>query len=81
MAAILSGVLQAPLTAIFLIAEITGGYALFIPLMLAVSMAYLITKNSLNHTIYTKELAEKDALLSFDKDQSVLTLMTLDSVI
>jgi chloride channel protein, CIC family len=81
MAAILAGVLQAPLTAIFLIAEITGGYALFIPLMLAVSMAYLITKNSLNHTIYTKELAEKDALLSFDKDQSVLTLMTLDSVI
>ena len=81
MAAILAGVLQAPLTAIFLIAEITGGYTLFIPLMLAVSMAYLITKNSLNHTIYTKELAEKDALLSFDKDQSVLTLMTLDSVI
>lgn len=81
MAAILAGVLQAPLTAIFLIAEITGGYALFIPLMLAVSMAYMITKNSLNHTIYTKELAEKDALLSFDKDQSVLTLMTLDSVI
>ena len=81
MAAILAGVLQAPLTAIFLIAEITGGYALFIPLMLSVSMAYLITKNSIDHTIYTKELAEKDALLSFDKDQSVLTLMTLDSVI
>jgi CIC family chloride channel protein len=81
MAAILAGVLQAPLTAIFLIAEITGGYALFIPLMLSVSMAYLITKNSIEHTIYTKELAEKDALLSFDKDQSVLTLMTLDSVI
>lgn len=81
MAAILAGVLQAPLTAIFLIAEITGGYELFIPLMLAVSMAYMITKNSLDHTIYTKELAEKDALLSFDKDQSVLTLMSLDTVI
>ncbi|MFM1807881.1 MAG: hypothetical protein RLZZ242_606 [Bacteroidota bacterium] len=81
MAAIVAGVLQAPLTAIFLIAEITGGYELFIPLMLAVSMAYMITKNSLDHTIYTKELAEKDALLSFDKDQSVLTLMSLDTVI
>ena len=81
MAGILAGVLQAPLTAIFLIAEITGGYELFIPLMLCVSMAYLIAKNNLSHTIYTKELAEKDALLTYNKDQSVLTLMNLDSVI
>jgi CIC family chloride channel protein len=64
-----------------LIAEITGGYELFIPLMLCVSTAYLISKNNLSHTIYTKELAEKNALLTFDKDQSVLTLMNLDSVI
>jgi CIC family chloride channel protein len=48
---------------------------------LCVSTAYLISKNNLSHTIYTKELAEKNALLTFDKDQSVLTLMNLDSVI
>ena len=81
MAGIVAGVLKTPLTAIFLIAEITGGYELFIPLMLCVSTAYLISKNNLSHTIYTKELAEKNALLTFDKDQSVLTLMNLDSVI
>ncbi len=81
MAGIVAGVLKAPLTAIFLIAEITGGYELFVPLMLCVSTAYLISKNNLSHTIYTKELAEKNALLTFDKDQSVLTLMNLDAVI
>ncbi len=81
MAGLIAGVLHAPLTAIFLIAEITGSYELFVPLMLTVSMSFLITKNSLEHTIYTKELAEKGALLTHDKDQSVLTLMKLDSVI
>lgn len=81
MAGLIAGVLHAPLTAIFLIAEITGGYELFVPLMLTVSMSFLITKNTLEHTIYTKELAEKDALLTHDKDKSVLTLMSLESVI
>lgn len=81
MAGLIAGVLHAPLTAIFLIAEITGGYELFVPLMLTVSMSFLITKNTLEHTIYTKELAEKDALLTHDKDKSVLTLMNLDSVL
>lgn len=81
MAGLIAGVLHAPLTAIFLIAEITGGYELFVPLMLTVSMSFIITKNTLEHTIYTKELAEKDALLTHDKDKSVLTLMKLDTVI
>ena len=81
MAGLIAGVLHAPLTAIFLIAEITGSYELFVPLMLTVSMSFLLTKNSLEHTIYTKELAEKDALLTHDKDQSVLTLMKIDAVI
>ena len=81
MAGLIAGVLHAPLTAIFLIAEITGGYELFVPLMLTVSMSFLITKNAMEHTIYTKELAEQDALLTHDKDKSVLTLMNLDSVI
>ena len=81
MAGLIAGVLHAPLTAIFLIAEITGGYELFVPLMITVSMSFIITKNSIEHTIYTKELAEKGALLTHDKDKSVLTLMKLDSVI
>ncbi|HMC00344.1 MAG TPA: chloride channel protein [Flavobacteriaceae bacterium] len=81
MAGLIAGVLHAPLTAIFLIAEITGGYELFVPLMITVSMSFIITKNAIEHNIYTKELAEKGSLLTHDKDQSVLTLMTLDSVI
>lgn len=81
MAGLIAGVLHAPLTAIFLIAEITGGYELFVPLMITVSMSFIITKGILEHTIYTKELAEKGALLTHDKDQTVLTLMSLDSVI
>ena len=59
MAGLIAGVLHAPLTAIFLIAEITGGYQLFVPLMITVSMSFIISKNSLNYTIYNKELAEK----------------------
>ncbi|MBB3124267.1 CIC family chloride channel protein [Mesoflavibacter sabulilitoris] len=81
MAGLIAGVLHAPLTAIFLIAEITGGYELFIPLMIAVSMSFIIKKNAFDYTIYTRELALKGELLTHDKDQSVLTLMTLDSVI
>ncbi|MDB9721099.1 chloride channel protein, partial [Winogradskyella sp.] len=81
MSGLIAGVLHAPLTAIFLIAEITGGYALFIPLMITASMSFIINKNGLDHTIYTKELLEKGALLTQDKDKNVLTLMTLDAVI
>ncbi len=81
MAGLIAGVLHAPLTAIFLIAEISGGYELFVPLMITVTISFLITKNSLEHTIYTRELAKRGELLTHDKDKNVLTLMTLDSVI
>ncbi|MBR9757605.1 MAG: chloride channel protein [Algicola sp.] len=81
MAGLIAGVLHAPLTAIFLIAEITGGYALFVPLMITVSISFILTKNAMEHTIYTRELAEKGALLTHDKDKSVLTLMNIDNVI
>jgi len=81
MAGLVAGVLHAPLTAIFLIAEITGGYELFVPLMITSSMSFIINKNGLDHTIYTKELIEKGALLTQNKDKSVLALMKLDSVI
>ena len=81
MAGLIAGVLHAPLTAIFLIAEITGGYQLFVPLMITVSMSFIIKKNSFPHTIYTKELAEKGALLTHNKDENVLTVMHLKNVI
>jgi len=81
MAGLIAGVIHAPLTAIFLIAEITGGYQLFVPLMITASISYLITKNVVDQTIYTRELAQRGALLTHDKDQTVLTLMQLDDVI
>lgn len=81
MAGLIAGVIHAPLTAIFLIAEITGGYELFLPLMITVAISYMITKNYMEHTIYTRELAERGDLLTHNKDQNVLTLMTIDSVI
>ncbi|MFH6602855.1 chloride channel protein [Maribacter algicola] len=81
MAGLIAGVLHAPLTAIFLIAEITGGYELFVPLMITAAISYLITKNAVDHTIYTRELAEQGALLTHDKDENVLNVMQLDDVI
>jgi CIC family chloride channel protein len=81
MSGLIAGVLHAPLTAIFLIAEITGGYELFVPLMITTAISFLITKNTLDYSIYTRELAEQDALLTHNKDQTVLTLMKLDNVI
>lgn len=81
MAGLIAGVLHAPLTAIFLIAEITGGYELFVPLMITASMSFIINKSGVDHTIYTKELMEKGALLTQNKDKNVLTLMKLDAVI
>lgn len=81
MAGLIAGVIHAPLTAIFLIAEITGGYQLFVPLMITASISYLITKNALDYTIYTKELAKIGAVLTHNKDQMVLGLMEMDDVI
>lgn len=81
MAGLIAGVIHAPLTAIFLIAEITGGYQLFVPLMITASISYLITKNALDYTIYTKELAKIGAVLTHNKDQMVLTLLEMDDVI
>ncbi|MDC6387768.1 chloride channel protein [Maribacter sp. PR1] len=81
MAGLIAGVQHAPLTAIFLIAEITGGYGLFVPLMITASISYLITKNTIDYTIYTRELAESGDLLTHNKDKAVLTLMRLDDLI
>ncbi len=81
MAGLIAGVIHAPLTAIFLIAEITGGYQLFVPLMITASISYLMTKNALDYTIYTKELAKIGALLTHNKDQMVLNLMEIEDVL
>jgi len=81
MAGLIAGVLHAPLTAIFLIAEITGGYELFIPLMITVGISFSVKKSAIDYTIYTRELTEKGQLLTHNKDQNVLTLMTLNAII
>ena len=81
MAGLMAGILQAPLTAIFLIAEITGGYELFIPLMIVASISFIITKRYIPHNIYAAELAKRGELLTHDKDKNVLMLLDLDKLI
>ncbi len=81
MAAIMSGVMHAPLTAIFLIAEITHGYGLFIPLMITSTISYLTIMYFEPHSIYTKRLAQRGELITHHKDKAVLTLMKLNKVL
>tara|TARA_R110002012_G_scaffold263456_1_gene446355 strand:+ start:204664 stop:206457 length:1794 start_codon:yes stop_codon:yes gene_type:complete len=81
MAGLMAGVLHAPLTAIFLIAEVTGGYELFIPLMITAAISYAITKYAHPHSVYNMELGRKGELITHDKDHAVLTLMDIDKVI
>ncbi len=81
MAGLMAGVLHAPLTAIFLIAELTHGYELFIPLMITAAISYMITSKFQPHSVYTMELAQRGDLLTHDKDQTVLTLMNISQVI
>lgn len=78
MAGSISGMMHAPLTGIFLSAEITGGYLLIVPLMIVASIAYLINKGVLKYSIYTKALAVKGSLLSQEnKDHKVLRQLKL----
>ena len=81
MAGLLAGVLHAPLTAIFLIAELTSGYELFIPLMLTATISFGITKYFSSHSVYNMELGRKGELITHDKDHAVLTLMEIEKVI
>jgi CIC family chloride channel protein len=81
MAGLMAGVLHAPLTAIFLIAELTGGYELIVPLMITAVISFLITTKFQPHSVYTMELAARDELLTHDKDHKVLTLLNIDQVI
>jgi CIC family chloride channel protein len=81
MAGVMAGVMHAPLTAIFLIAEITGGYELFPPLIITATISYLTTKYFEPHSLYNKKLAEKGELITHNKDQAVLMLMKSDNLI
>lgn len=81
MTGLMAGVLHAPLTAIFLIAEITGGYELFLPLMLVSAISFAITRYFIPNSIYTSELAKKGQLLTHNRDQNVLLMMKIDHII
>ena len=80
-AGLLAGVLHAPLTAILLAAEVSGGYALFVPVMLTSGISFQLSKWWMRNSVYTRELAERGELLTHNKDQSVLTLMKLDEMV
>jgi CIC family chloride channel protein len=75
MAGMMAGVMHAPLTAIFLIAEITGGYNLLIPLIITSTVAYITTRSFEKHSIYHVELAKRGELITHDKNKAVLTRM------
>ncbi len=81
MAGVMSGVMHAPLTGIFLIAEITGGYSLFLPLMIVSVCSYLTINIFEPHSIYGMRLAKQGKLITHHTDHAVLTLMSLDNVI
>lgn len=81
MAGVMSGVMHAPLLGIFLIAELTGGYDLFLPLMICSVVSYLTIKVFEPHSIYSMRLAKKGQLLTHHKDKAILTLMKVEEVL
>ena len=81
MAGLMSAVMHAPLTGIFLIAELTGGYDLFMTLMITSVVSYIVIMLFEPHSLYAMRLAQKGELLTHHKDRAVLTLMKMDNVI
>ena len=81
MAGLMAGVMQAPMTAIFLIAEITGGYELLIPLIVASTVSYATIRIFERYSIYTKRIAAQGELLTHDSDQAVLTLLKTSDMV
>lgn len=81
MAGLMAGVMQAPMTAIFLIAEISGGYELLIPLILTSTISFGATRIVEQYSIYTKRIAKRGELLTHDSDQAVLTLLKTSDLI
>ena len=75
MAGVMAGIMHAPLTAIFLIAEITGGYGLLIPIIITSTISYMVVASFEKHSIYHKRLAKRGELITHHKDKAVLRLM------
>jgi CIC family chloride channel protein len=81
MAGLMAGVMHAPLFAIFLIAEITGGYVLFIPLMITSTISFITIRYFEPHSIYTHRIAKRGELITHNKDKAILTLLEMDKMI
>lgn len=81
MAGLMSGVMHAPLTGVFLIAELTGGYTMFLPLMMVSIVSYLTIRLFQPHSIYSMRLAQKGELMTHHKDQSVLLLIKMENLV
>jgi CIC family chloride channel protein len=81
MAGMMAGVMHAPLTGVFLIAELTGGFDLFLPLMIVCISSYITILSFERHSLYSMRLAQKGELLTHHKDKAVLTLLNLNTVI
>lgn len=81
MAGLIAGVLHAPLTGIFLIAELSGGYALFVPLMITATISYATIKAFEKHSVYTHQLAHRHELITHHKDNAILSMMEVSKLI
>ncbi len=81
MAGLIAGVLHAPLTGLFLIADISGGYALFLPLMVTATISFATAKSFVKHSVYTHQLAKRKELFTHDADHNVLTIMNINKLI
>ena len=81
MAGVMAGVMHAPLTSIFLVAELTGGYKLFVPLMIVSAISYFTVRIFMHNSVYTILLAKKGALLTHNADENMLTLLKTETLI
>ncbi len=81
MAGLIAGVLHAPLTGLFLIADLSGGYTMFLPLMITATISFLTAKSFEKHSVYTHQLARRKELLTHNKDQNIMTLMEVNKLI
>lgn len=81
MAGLIAGVLHAPLTGLFLIADISGGYSMFLPLMITATISFVTAKTFEKHSVYTHQLAHRKELLTHDKDQNIMTMMEVNKLI
>lgn len=81
MSGVIAGMLHAPLTGIFLIAEITNGYSLMVPLMIVSALSLAVNRMFFKESIYTRSIAEKGVKVSFNKNETILSMMTSDNLI